>query len=108
MTKDVPVLQGQPCKAADTLASGFLTFNQGSYQPMSEQKPGLSSFITRVAKRVGVAFWEDLRRVANVLMAFGMYAPVVYPDRWSTMILMLLWALFLWGFAFRMEQRSKS
>lgn len=75
---------------------------------MSARKDSrFTRLITRVAKRLGSPFWEDLRRVANTVMAFGMYAPVVYQDRWQTFIVMPLWGLVLWSVAFRMEIRSK-
>jgi hypothetical protein len=75
---------------------------------MSQRKDSrMSRFITQVAKRLGSAFWEDLRRVANTVMAVGLYGPVVYPHIWHIMILMPFWGLFLWTIAYRMEGRSK-
>ncbi|RZI40376.1 hypothetical protein EGT07_23830 [Herbaspirillum sp. HC18] len=75
---------------------------------MSQRKDSrFTRLITKVAKRLGTPFWEDLRRVANTVMAFGIYAPVVYPDRWMVFILMPLLGFTLWVFAFKMERRSK-
>ena len=75
---------------------------------MSQRKDSrIARLITKVAKRLGTPFWEDLRRVANTVMAFGIYAPVVYPDRWTVFILMPLFGFVLWRVAFLMEGRSK-
>lgn len=75
---------------------------------MSQRKDSrITRLITKVAKRLGTPFWEDLRRVANTVMAFGIYAPVVYPDRWTVFILMPLFGFVLWRVAFLMEGRSK-
>lgn len=76
---------------------------------MSRRKDSpIVRLLTGVAKSLRTPFWEDMRRVAITVMAVGMYAPIIYSNRWPLILLLPAWGWFLWNLAFFMEERSKT